>query len=96
MIRDVVTDRGAAALTSDQWHVVHSRFVGPDTERPFTRSIHSEHADRTACREVARTLRAQLAKSDAALPAEQRDEVFVRKPNFRSLKRAKPAKAAEE
>ena len=96
MIREVVTERGAPAITSDQWHVVHSRFGCTDTERPFTRSIHSEHVDRSACRNVARTLRAQLAKSDAALPAEERDEVFVRKPNFRSLKRAKPAKAAEE
>ncbi len=96
MIREVVTDRGAPAITSDQWHVVHSRFVGPDNERPFLRSIHSEHVDRTACREVARTLRAQLSKGDAAIPAEERDEVFVRKPNFRSLKRAKPARKDEE
>lgn len=49
--------------------------------------IVSEHDDRTACCAAARELRALLAK-DSKMPLAQRDEVFVRKPNYKSLKAA--------
>ena len=45
MITSVKTSTGAEAITSDQWHVVHARFLGGG-KRPFSRSISSEHEDK--------------------------------------------------
>jgi hypothetical protein len=95
MIQEVVTSKGAQAITSDQWHVVHSRFVEAGRQRPFVRGVESEHADRAACVRAARALRRKLATEAGAAPVEERDEVFVRKPGFKSLKKARRrAKAA--
>lgn len=91
MISEVQTKKGNPAVTSDQWHVVHSRFMFPGALRPFLRSIHSEWKDRQSCRTAARALRARLNEDDKEVPPAERDEVFVRKPNFRTLKIAKAA-----
>ncbi len=91
MISEVLTEKGTPAVTSDQWHVVHSRFTFPGALRPFLRSIHSEWQDRPSCRNAAKALRARLNENDKGLPPAERDEVFVRKPNFKTLKIAKAA-----
>ena len=88
MIRKVSTKKGADAITSDHWHVVHARFTSDQQDLPFSRGIVSEHDDRAACVESARKLRAKLALESAGVAVEERDEVFVRKPFFRSLKLA--------
>ena len=95
MIQEVVTSKGAAAITSDQWHVVHSRLVDSKDPRPYLRGIHSEHADRVSCRKAALALRAKLLADNASLPEAERDEVFVRKPAFKTLKLARTRRAAE-
>ena len=90
MITDVVTTRGSAAITSDQWHVVHSRFTDARRRLPFSRLVSSEHADRAACVVAARGLIARLrAEAGKNVPAAQRDEVFVRRPGYKSLKTAR-------
>jgi hypothetical protein len=88
MISEVKTKKGAKAITSDRWHLVHSRFTGVQQGPPFSRDVLSEHEDRAACVKAAKKLRAKLALENAEAPAAEQDEVFVRKPNFRSLKRA--------
>jgi len=85
VIQNVITRKGASAITSDHWHVVHSRFTAGD-ERPFVRVVHSEHADGAECRAAARELRSKLAAESPGVPEAERDEVFVRRPNFKSLR----------
>jgi hypothetical protein len=89
MILDVKTSKGVAAITSDHWHIVHSRLIEGGGKRPFSRIVHSEHADARACRKAARELRLKLATEAAGVPLEEQDEVFVRRPNFKSLKHAR-------
>lgn len=89
MIKQVVTRQGAAALTSDHWHVVHAHFVGGRRRRPFLRKVVSEHSDRTECRAAAKVLRASLRRADQTVSPDDRDEVFVCRPNFKSLKTAR-------
>lgn len=89
MIQEVKTSKGKSAITSDQWHVVHSRLVDVGAKRPYARVIHSEHGERTACQKAAKDLRVKIAREDAAVPAAERDEVFIRRPNFKTLKAAK-------
>ena len=86
MITEVLNSKGTAALTSDRWHVVHARFMFAGAKRPFLRSVHSEWSDRPSCRAAARALRAQLTESSAGVPRDERDQIFVCKPNFKSLK----------
>lgn len=86
MISEVHTESGASAITSDQWHIIHARYTFDGAKRPYLRSVHSEHADRTACRRVARALREQLLAQENGVAMDQRDEVFVRKPGFKTLK----------
>ncbi len=93
MIQEVVTKKGAAAITSDQWYVVHSRLVDRLGDLPYVRGIHSEHADRISCRKAAAALRTRLLAESASVPADERDEVFARKPRFKTLKAA-PARRA--
>ena len=92
MIKQVRTSKGAEAITSDQWHVVLSHFAGPQHERPFHRSIHSEHPDRARCLEAARSLRTELTAEAGTVAAGERDEVFVRRPGYKSLRTAKNRK----
>ena len=96
MIQEVDTKKGAAAITSDQWYVVHSRLVDAHQKRPYVRGIHSEHADRLSCRKAALALRAKLLEDNASVPWAERDEVFIRKPKFKTLKQAKTRLADAE
>lgn len=89
MITEVQTSKGVAALTSDRWHVVHSRLLFAGTERPYSRGIHSEHDDRISCANAAKALRVRLAADSPGVSAAERDEVFVCKPNFKSFKLAR-------
>ena len=96
MITDVQTSKGTSAITSDQWHVVHSRLVDAGAARPYVRSIHSEHADRLTCRQAAKALRVRLAAESSGVPEAERDEVYVCRPKFKSLKRARTRRADAE
>jgi hypothetical protein len=89
MITDTKMKSGTDAITSDQWHVVHSRFIGKGRRLPFSRLIHSEHTDRATCVVAARALRAKLRAEADSIPPAERDEVFVRQPGYKSLKIAK-------
>ena len=89
MISTVDTRKGTAALTSDRWHVVHARFVGTQVRLPFVRSISSEHDTRESCVQAARALVARVRGDAGEQPAEQRDQVFVRRPGFKTLKNSK-------
>jgi hypothetical protein len=89
MISTVETRKGTEAITSDRWHVVHSRFVGEPATLPFRRSISSEHDDRASGVRAARILVTRLRREAGALPIETRDQVFVRRPGFKSVKNAK-------
>jgi hypothetical protein len=89
VIREVLTKKGAPAITSDQWHVVHAHFTAGLRGAPFVRGISSEHAERSECVAAARQLRGSLHEQNAAVAAAERDQVFVRRPHFKSLKRAR-------
>jgi hypothetical protein len=93
VITDVQTSKGSSAITSDQWHIVHSRLVDAGAKRPYVRSIHSEYADGASCRKAARALRARLAAENPAVPAAERDEFYACRPRFKSLKRARTRRA---
>lgn len=87
MKREVRTTGGAAAITSDQWHVVLARMTHPGSVRPYVRTVASEHEDRASCVRAAAAMRRRVAA--AGLPEAERDEVAVRRPNFKSLKVAR-------
>jgi hypothetical protein len=89
MISEVLTSQGKPAITSDQWHLIESRFTRDSRKRPFARRIVSEHANRAVCREAARLMRERLATEGGAQPEAERTDVYVRPPNFKSLKHAK-------
>jgi len=93
VITDVQTSKGSSAITSDQWHIVHSRLVDAGAKRPYVRSIHSEYADGPSCRKAARALRLRLAAENPGVLEAERDEVFVCRPRFKSLKRARTRRA---
>jgi len=92
MISEVVTSKGTAAVTSDQWHVVHAHFTDNKRKRPFLREIVSEHDDRVDCGKAAKALRATLNGGSTKIPESQQDEVFICRPNYKSLKLAKARK----
>jgi hypothetical protein len=89
MIQETLSRTRQPALTSDRWHVVHACWSGAQEGRTrFERAIVSEHDDRLAACASARELVTRLsAEMEARAPAE-RDQLFVRKPGFRSLKTA--------
>lgn len=89
MITEAKTSKGAEAITSDHWHVVHSRFVRAESKRPFSRIINSEHDDRATCVKAAQALRVKLRADAAEVPLDERDQVFMCRPGFKSLKWAK-------
>jgi len=94
MIKDTVTKKGTAAVTSDQWHVVLAHFtVDAKSELPFVRSIVSEHDDSKGCKLAAKELTASLEAGGKKIPAKKRDQVFARPPHFKSLKLARRHKA---
>jgi hypothetical protein len=95
MIQEVRTKSGAEAITSDQWHVIHARLTDSRGPRPFTRSIESEHSDRAACLVAAKALLVKLRATAKGKKAENTDEVFIRKPGFKSLKAGKARSAKD-
>ena len=88
MIKNTFTSKRVAALTSSRWHVVHARFLKSRKLRPFTRSIVSEHDDRKAAVLAARALLFTLRRDAGDCPVEECDQVFVRRPNYKSFKTA--------
>jgi hypothetical protein len=89
MILAVETKKGTKAITSDHWHVVHSRRTDVGGKVQFVRTVHSEHDARGACLEAAKQLWQRLNETLAKLPAAQRDAVFVCRPNYKSLERSR-------
>ena len=89
MIQDTLSRRQRPSLTSDRWHVVRAAWDGGSTTRPmFDRAIVSEHDDRDAARVAAKELESTLASAMAKRTPRSRDQVFVRRPDFKSLKHA--------
>lgn len=87
MIQEVVNHKNTPAVTSDRWHVVHAKWTGlaPGASR-FVRSIVSEHDSRDSAATAARGFIAMLKPTMADRPTEGRDQVFLRRPDFKSLK----------
>jgi hypothetical protein len=82
--------KNLSAVTSDQWHVVRARLSEEPSAKPrFVRSVVSEHIDRvsavTAAKQIVLTFKVEMA----GRPAAACDQVFVRRPEFKSLKLAK-------
>jgi hypothetical protein len=89
LILDVLNKKGRPSVTSDRWHVVHARCTGEPVDHPrFERTILSEHEDRTEAADAARIATLASAKEMAGLEPERRDQIFVRQPNYKSLKLA--------
>jgi hypothetical protein len=90
MIKDTVNRKSHPAVTSDRWHVIHSRWGGERAGDPrFVRSIVSEHGDSADATKSARALVAALAPEMVSRTSETRDQVLVRKPGYKSLKTAR-------
>lgn len=88
MIKNTFTKKHLPALTSSRWHVVLARFSKGYKVNPFTRSIASEHDDRKSAVRAARALSIFLRREGTQRPLKERDQIFVRRPNFKSLQRA--------
>jgi hypothetical protein len=89
MISETKTARSRAAITSDQWHVIRARWHSEsNASHPYAREVVSEHPDRGSAADAARTCFAAMALEMAARPRDQRDQVFVRRPRYKSLKQA--------
>ena len=90
MIRETSSSKNSPAVTSDRWHVVRAAFSGEATGAPrFARSIVSEHEDRAAAVTAAREVVSSIAPEMAARAPRERDQIFVRKPEFKTLKLAR-------
>jgi hypothetical protein len=99
MIRETTNRKNLPAVTSNQWHVVHARRrcetdKATSTGARFVRLIVSEHQDRAAAVAAARQVIQALEPEMSSLPSEVRDQVFVRRPEFKSLKAAKRVRRA--
>ncbi len=90
MILETQTRKRRPAITSDRWHVVRATWTDrkPETSL-FTRTIVSEHDERGAAVTAARVMAKALKTEMAGRPARERDEVCVRAPRFRSVKRTR-------
>jgi hypothetical protein len=89
VIQETLSCKQNPAVTSDHWHVVHARWTGEAGHRArFVRSIESEHEDRASAITAARERFAALAETMASRSPVQRDQFFVRRPGFKSLKLA--------
>jgi hypothetical protein len=90
MIRETNSSKNSPAVTSDHWHVVRAAFSGETSGAPrFARSVVSEHEDRAAAVIAARQMVSSIAPEMAAREPDERDQIFVRKPEFKTLKLAK-------
>jgi hypothetical protein len=93
MIIETVTKQNRPAIASDQWHVVHARWSGmPQRNARYIRAIVSEHESRAETVQAAKHLASRLALECAERRACERDAVFVRHPNFKSLRFARNRK----
>ena len=90
MIQEVTTTKGTAAITSDRWHVVHARCTNASGAMSFARAVHSEHENRDQCLAAARDLLRRLGRERRASAVDgavvEPDEVFARRPGFKTLK----------
>jgi hypothetical protein len=87
MIREIRSDKDRPGFTSDRWHVVRATWSGEvDGEAQFERAIVSEHVDRASAIEAARRLLTEARAEDAGRDPDECDQVFVRRPAFRTLK----------
>lgn len=90
MIRETNSSKNSPALTSDRWHVVRAAFSGETSGKPrFARSIVSEHEDRAAAVTAAREIFSSISPEMKTREPGERDQIFVRKPEFKTLKLAK-------
>ena len=87
MTSETTNRKQFTAITSDQWHVVHARLRKAKTDlRPYERTIVSEHASRKLAEASASEFRVKVAASSPGLG---QDAVFIRKPNYKTLKFSK-------
>jgi len=87
VIKELLNRRQRSVLTSDQWHVLHARWVGNarGTAR-FERSIISEHVDRATAIESAKHFGGSHTPEQGERADEARDQILVRRPDAKSLK----------
>ena len=89
MITETLNEKQHLVLVSDRWHVVHARWERNLTKAAcFTRTVFSEHDDRATAVKSARALMDKIVAELAERPLALRDQIFVRKPGYQSLKRA--------
>jgi hypothetical protein len=87
MTSETTNRKQLAAITSDQWHVVHAQRRKANTDRrPYERTIVSEHSSRKLAEASASDFRVRVAADSSGLG---QDAVFVRKPNYKTLKFSK-------
>lgn len=93
MIVETTSSKNHPAISSDRWHVVRAQLAGERSGRPrFSRSIVSEHDDRAAAVTAAKAIFLSIAPDMEKLPRDERDQILVRKPEFKSLKIARRVK----
>jgi hypothetical protein len=89
MIKNTTTDCQREAITSDRWHVVQARWSGlPQRNSLFTRSIVSEHDTREESIAAGKALAATVTFAQADVEPGERDAIWVRRPEFKSLRHA--------
>lgn len=88
MTTETTNKKNLAAITSDQWHVVHAhtRTAVMDRRR-FERTIVSEHASQKLAEASATAFRAKVKTEPAE--AAGKSAVFVRRPHYKTLKFSK-------
>ena len=97
MIEDTLTTKKTPAITSNRWHVVQACWTGTQwTRPPFARRIVSEHDDRNEAVLAAEGLLRSLALASDNRPVAERDQIFVRPPNFKTLKFARRRKTRRD
>ena len=90
MIQETSKRKNEPAITSNQWHVVHAKWSGDPNGKPlFLRSIVSEHDDQAAALGAREALAASLVEGMTERSDATKDQVFVRKPTYKSLKTAR-------
>ncbi len=90
MIQELPNKKGTPAITSDRWHVVHARWSGNPAGHPrFERSIVSEHEDRVGAASASQAITSAFTTEMSLREPGRRDQVFVRRPNYKSLKLAR-------
>ena len=92
MIRETLNRKNSPVLTSDRWHVLRATWTGATAGEPlYQRTIVSEHEDSASAATAARRIVASFVSEMAGRTRETRDQVLVRRPNYKSLKIAKRA-----